>query len=429
MSSNVQFQTSISVQKHSLLDQAQNLASKLKFRVARGLGTCIPPFRRWADQQQAAHAARIQHLNDQVLTHYGQSIHDQMNATFAHQLKKPITERKFQQIASHAEFLAIEKSVEDSLQSEDSAFAIQQHYAKAGSIVDAQAPALVKEIITASKCFRIRSDLIQKAEAGDSNALQVLTALSEAVIREEIHKSGFGFPHQQLKFEARLMLDRLNDPAGWARNRFKRFNEVIQRKSSTPSEVLTALRELSTAFELKHLVKGKRFEAPQDRLEFLTSQFRDLLFIDEMKVKSDIDPRKWLNTLTKHPVIIQCWQLGSSSDFLGEVQERIHEQVGLAASEKAVVSVSRDKVILESLLNVMAERAEPGIERNTAYHWMDVTSMPINMAYDDGNSAADFVRADFWKAMNDQVSKETSLSFESLRSATANERAQVLIRM
>ncbi len=60
--------------------------------------------------------------------------------------------------------------------------------------------------------------------------------------------------------------------------------------------------------------------------------------------------------------------VGNSPLFLDEVKERIKEQLGLLASEKAVSSAERDKVLIESLLTAFAERAEPGIEQNSVYH-------------------------------------------------------------
>lgn len=403
---NVQLSSNRLIQKHLLHEQTQTLTSKLKFQVARGLGTCIPPFRRWADQQQAAYTASLP-----------QDLNDQSSFPYPHHIKRSISDRKIQQIKYHAEFLELEKSVEASLESEDEALLKQKNYAKARSIIDAQVPVFVDEILNASKCFRIQPNLIQKAEAGDSDARHILAAISETVIRAEILKTGFGFPHQQLKFEARLILDRLNDSTSWLRNRFKRFNDVILRNHSSTKEVLGALRELSFAIELKAMISGKHVDVPKARLTYLIDQFRDLIFFHEMKGNSDFSPEKWMSAFTKHPVIIQCWQLGNSPVFLDEVKEQVKKQLGLLASEKAVTSAERDKILIESLLTAFAERAEPGIEQNAAYHWMNDTSMPINMANNSGNNAADFVRNDFWQALNEQVSKETNISFETLRSS------------
>lgn len=75
-----------------------------------------------------------------------------------------------------------------------------------------------------------------------------------------------------------------------------------------------------------------------------------------------------MSAFTKHPAIIQCWQLGNSTLFLDGVKERIKEQLGLLASEKAVSSAERDKILIESLLTAFAERAEPGIEQNSVYY-------------------------------------------------------------
>lgn len=108
------------------------------------MGTCIPPFRRWADQQLAAYTASLP-----------QDLNDQSSIPYPHHIKRSIPDRKFQQIKYHAEFLELEKSIEASLESEDEALLKQKKYAKAHSIIDAHVPALVDEILNASKCFRI----------------------------------------------------------------------------------------------------------------------------------------------------------------------------------------------------------------------------------------------------------------------------------
>jgi hypothetical protein len=409
---------------YSLLDRALNFNAKMCVRVARVVGACHPPILgsllRWADKK-ADQIQNRQRVMSQLETLYDKN---KLYREFSEYKHQPLNKHQFKHISNFAEYVALKEGIKNSLEPENISFETQLAYATANSIVDAQAPLLAQKVIDTSKSFSdTLPDIIQKAEdPNNEKAKPLLTAIVEQVIREEIHKKGSSLSQPELESKAKLISERLSNPKDYASESFKKFKQTIHSESTinkiTTVETLAALRELSRAFELKHFAKGEPFGAPENRLQYLTNQFNEILKAD----KTSCDPQNWIDALIQHPVIIQSWQLSGNKHFLPDVQEYIENAISTDASYQAYSSAGRDRILIESLLIALSNHVEPSKKREIN-QWMKNTFIA------DNKNAPNSVSQDFWEAMTNQVSKETNISIAALRDSMPDEIAQSIIRI